>query len=293
VAGAIPFGPAGGPFGPFVNRNHFAGWMLMVLPLVIGHACGTVARGTGRTGLDWRARLAWLSTREANQAVFAGCAILIMMLSLVMTLSRSGLVCLIVALLASALVVLRRSAKRWTTLVAVGCVMGLVVLTIGWAGMDAVANRFDQLRSDADGRILAWQDGWRVTSAFRWTGTGLNTYGIAMLFYQTFRVDTAHYAQAHNDYLQLLAEGGLLLLVPTLVLVTLFSREVFRRFRERRDDAYGYWVRCGAVTGLMTIAFQEVVDFSLQVPANAAMFALLCGIAARRPSGHVRPASTS
>ena len=57
--------------------------------------------------------------------------------------------------------------------------------------------------------------------------------------------------EAHNDYLQLLVEGGWLVTVPALVLVWLVAREVRRRFREARGDRTGYWIRLGAVTGFV------------------------------------------
>jgi len=72
--------------------------------------------------------------------------------------------------------------------------------------------------------------------------------------------------------------------VPAHLLAGLFAREVRRRFRERRDDRTGYWIRLGAVTGLVAIAFQEIVEFSLQMPGNAAFFTVLCAIAVRRAS---------
>ena len=101
---------------------------------------------------------------------------------------------------------------------------------------------------------------------------------------QEFEKATAHYIEAHNDYLQLLVEGGWLVTVPALVLLVLFVREVHRRFREGRDDRTGYWIRLGAVTGLVAIACQEVVEFSLQMPGNAALFVLLCAVAVRKAS---------
>jgi len=287
-AGPILFGPAGGPFGPFVNRNHFAGWMLMALPLAIGHLSGIVAGVMRGARPGWHARMVWLSSREASQAVFVGFVILVLALSLAMTLSRSGITCLIVALLISALAVLQRGVGCSKTVLVVGYLTVLAMLTIGWTGTDAIAARFAQVSSDADGRLLAWQDAWRTTSSFPWTGTGLNTYGVAMLFYQTFQAGTTHFAHAHNDYLQLLAEGGMLLGVPALVLFVLFVREVCRRFKEGLDDRHTYWIRCGAVTGLIAIALQETVDFSLQMPGNAVLFALLCGIAARKATGQAQ-----
>ena len=138
------------------------------------------------------------------------------------------------------------------------------------------------------GSAGAWADAWRIHESFPWFGTGLNTYGSATLLLQQFEKATAHYVEAHNDYLQLLVEGGWLVTVPALVLIGLFVREVRRRFRDGLDDRTGYWVRLGAVTGIVAIAFQEIVEFSLQMPGNAALFTILCAIAVRRASVKAR-----
>src|SRR5207248_10496984 len=90
LAGPLRFGPGGGPFGPFVNRNHFAGWMLMALPLSIGYFAAMVTRDIPGVKPGWRERVIWFSSNDANQAVLVGFAILVMGLSLVLTLSRSG-----------------------------------------------------------------------------------------------------------------------------------------------------------------------------------------------------------
>jgi O-antigen ligase len=110
----------------------------------------------------------------------------------------------------------------------------------------------------------------------------MNTYGVTTLFYQTYDL-RAHYVQAHNDYLQLLAEGGLLVTIPASAAMLLFVREIRRRFAETETGTITYWIRTGAVTGLISIALQEAVDFSLQIPANALLFTVLAAIALHRP----------
>lgn len=97
------------------------------------------------------------------------------------------------------------------------------------------------------------------------------------------------FVEAHNDFLQLAAEGGLLLGLPILAAIGLLSREVWRRFRERADDAETYWLRAGAVTGLCAIAVMEVFDFTLQMPGASAMFVVLCAVAIHRPHHLQRP----
>ena len=103
-----------------------------------------------------------------------------------------------------------------------------------------------------------------------------------MLFFQTSDRNQ-HFAEAHGDYLQLAAEGGLLVCGAALLLLVLVVRETRQRFQESAGDPAGYWIRVGAVTGLVAIARQEIRDFSLQMPGNAALCCVLVGIAIQRP----------
>jgi O-antigen ligase len=89
------------------------------------------------------------------------------------------------------------------------------------------------------------------------------------------------YTEAHNDYLQLASEGGLLLTVPALLCAIAFICGVRRRFKQE-TSTMSYWLRVGAATGIAAIAVQEMVEFSLQMPGNAVLCAVLCGIALHR-----------
>lgn len=269
-------------FGPFINRNHFAGWLLLVLPVAIAYFASLVAKGMGDLEPGWRKRMVWFSTPEASRAVLTGFAVLVMAVALTLTMSRSGIACFLLAMVLSAFHVLRwqASAARGRL---TGTFLAVVVATaVAWAGIDAVATRFAEVDWQLAGRAGAWADAWRIHRSFPWFGTGLNTYGSATLLLQEFQKGVVHYVEAHNDYLQLLVEGGWLVAAPALLLIGLFGREVRRRFREDLDDRTGHWLRLGAVTGIVAVAFQEAVEFSLQMPGNAALFTVLCAVAARR-----------
>lgn len=263
------------PFGPFVNRNHFAGWMLMGLPVTLGLLGSCVARDT-RFVRELRERILWLSRSEGNRILLLLGAACIMVLSLIQTTSRSGMS---VAALAVAVILLsfqQRLTRRKRTVAAV--VAALIVTVIAWAGTEAIASRFASSSiDDLNGRLGVWEDTLRIIHLYPVAGTGLNTYGIASVFYQQFN-SSVRYLQAHNDYLQLVAEGGLLLAIPALVCVAVFIWIVRRRFADETSRT-SYWIRTGAVVGLLAIALQETVEFSLQMPGNGVLFAVLCAIA--------------
>jgi O-antigen ligase len=280
-----PLMPAS-PFGPFINKNHFAGWMLMALPVTFGLLCATIARAMPSRDLDWRRRLLRLSHPEANRVLLVGAAAAVMSLSLMLTLSRSGIVAFVLALSLTTWSAIRHLPAGKGRIVVAGYSACLVLAVVGWTGVDAVAARFGEANpATINERLPIWRDTWRIVREFGLAGTGLNTYGVSTLFYQT-SVPAFHLREAHNDYLQLAAEGGLLLGVPIVVTMTVIARQIRQQFAASRGSSY--WIRLGAVTGLVAIALQSAVEFSLQMPANAALCAVLLGIALHRDprSGH-------
>jgi len=268
----------GTPYGPFVNRNHFAGWMLMGLPLTFGLLCAMLSRAMRGVRPYWRDRLMWLSTPDASLILLTGAATIVMAISLVLTLSLSGMTALAAAIAITAVCVIRRRWTRGRTAAAIAYLALLFLVAYGWAGSDVIASRFGENDwHELDARRGAWTDALDVSARFPLTGTGLNTYGVATILYQRHDLEH-HYEQAHNDYLQLMAEGGVLLAVPAALCLAVFAHTVRRRFRDETSTT-AYWLRVGAVTGLAAIALQETFDFSLQMPGNALLFAVLCGIA--------------
>ena len=271
------------PFGPFVNRNHFAGWMLMAAPLSMGLALGWGERARRRAGSGWRNALLRLGTHEVGQAQLAALALFVMAVALLMTRSRSGLGGLAAATLIAATVVSRRAgSRRAGSWIAAGLVLLLGAAFI-WAGAD-VADRVAAGGSSLDLRRSIWHDSAAVLRAFPLAGTGLNTFGAAMLSYQTPPREM-HFQEAHNDYLQVLVEGGLLVALPALGAVAALAFAIARRFRAGRDDGMTSWLRVGAVTGLSAIALQSTVEFSLQLPGNAVLCVVLMAIAIHEPPG--------
>jgi O-antigen ligase len=269
----------GEPFGPFVNRNHFAGWVLMALPLVAAYAGARLARGLQAARGGGRVR--WLASPDGTHALLAAFAAAVMAVALVMSLSRSGVVCLAAATTVT-LVVIARRRRAALAVLAAAALIAVIAVGVASTGVDRLTARFghEDVATFGD-RAGVWSDTWRIARRFPLAGTGLNTFGHAALVYQTTRMEV-HYREAHNEYLQILAEGGVLLAVPALLAGIAFARLVRRRFREVEPGSTDYWLRVGAVTGLAGIALQSLADFSLQMPGNALLFVVVLAIAARR-----------
>jgi len=265
--------------------------MAMTLSLSLGYFCGRAAQIVPRVKPGFLNRVLWFSSEEASQIVLVGFAIAIMAIAMVMTLSLAGILCLVLAVFVTGWTVLSRQTGSRRLLLG-GYLALVIVVALAWSSLDVVADRVAIANwGQVNGRLGAWKDAWDISRRFIVFGSGMNTYGITTVLFQTFD-RLVHYEQAHNDYLQVLAEGGLLVTVPALVAALLFVRQIGRRFAENESGTMRYWIRVGAVTGLLAIALQETVDFSLQMPANALLFAVLAAVAVHRPlrSARLSPA---
>jgi O-antigen ligase len=266
---------AGSPFGPFINRNHFAGWMLMAIPPSVGLLIALVERHQGHREQSWRKRLLWLSSPEASQVALGTFAVIVMALALILSLSRSGMLAAMAALV-WAFWMTRRLGAATNRRVLLLCAM-LIAIAVMFAGVGTITSRFASPdTTSVGGRVAIWQTTLRIASDHWSVGTGLNTYGVSTLYYQPPLPDR-HLREAHSDYLQLASEGGILLGLPILFAVVVFYRLVRARLRE--DTGSVKWIRLGAVCGLIAIAVQSAADFSLQMPGNAALFAVVAGLA--------------
>ncbi len=272
------------PFGPFVNKNHFAGWMLMGIPLALGMGLSHLGDNAHRLRGDARGLLLWLSEPDGGLLMLYVVAALFMALSLLMTGSRSGLGCFAVIVVGAAVWTGRRGGSWRVSLGAAVAALALVLLALQWAGRDAALERFTVASNNSVGlRLDIWRISALIVRDFPVLGTGMNTFGLATYQHQPGGLDT-HYNEAHNEYVQLLVEGGAITFFLALVAIAAVARAVLRRFRANDDGPEAYWVRVGATAGLAAIALQSLVEFSLQMPGNTVLFVLLLAMALYTPA---------
>jgi O-antigen ligase len=273
-------GPAG--FGPFINRNHFAAWVVMALALSMGYLAARTHAPDG--GDRFRSFTSRMRRRMDGRAMWLLAAIGLMTIGLVLTLSRSGLagaaVAAVVAHLLSARRLTRYRRRLW---VAAGVVLAMAIL---WTGPAALVGRWQHAEIGQEGRSVIWRETAPLVRDFWLTGTGVGTYGDAMTLYQ--RTDRrVHFNQAHNHYLQVAAEGGLLLI--GLVAAALIALLLGLRERMAADQSNMLWLRVGAAAGLVGLAVQSGWETGARMPANALLAAVLAAVALHEAHHH-RPA---
>lgn len=268
------------PYGPFVNRNHFATWIIMACPLVFGYL---LARAPSKRPQRFSQRVAAALKQLGSMRIWLVAAVCVMTLAMLLSTSRSGLIGLIGALTVSTwLTSKRQESDVWRWSILQGAL--LVLVAISFANFDALVARVDEtlLRSGPGrGRSAIWTDAKAVIDDFPITGTGAGTFGTAIAIYQTAEPGYA-IGQAHNHYLQLLAEGGALVAVPAALAVGAFV--LLFRSRLSQDRTPNYLMRAGAGAGLAGVFLQSFWETGLRMPANAMLCAVLAAIATHAPT---------
>jgi len=259
------------PYGPFVNRNDMAVWLVLAIPITVGYVIARLeSRRSPRAGLDPGAM-------ADTTGVWLLAAIGFMTAALVASLSRSGLAGAATAACALAGCTAWRTSWRtglaWLFIAATGAVLA----AFAYANMGVLTARLDEVVTEGvAGRLSIWRQTWPMVQAYWPTGTGVGGYAYAMILYQTssrlFYVN-----HAHSEYLQILSEGGALLAVPAALALLVALGHLWRRLTTDRTPVF--WIRAGATSGLLGFLMQSVWETTLRMPANAVLLALVAAIA--------------
>lgn len=264
------------PYGPFVNRNHLATWIIMAAPLAFGYMLSRAPRD--RAPAAFSQRVANALKQLGSMRVWLATSVCLMTLAVLLSASRSGLIGLMTAMIVST--VLSRgyrdsAVRRWT-----GLQLALLVLVIlSFANYDVLLRRVEESvarTQEGRGRTAVWRDTLRMIGDFPAAGTGAGTYDTAINAYQTAEPGYT-IGQAHNQYLQVVAEGGALLGLPVGLAGVAFAMLLAHRLRHA--DAGDYFIKAGAAAGVAGVMAQSIWETGLTMPANAALIAVVSAMA--------------
>jgi len=253
--------------GTYINRNNFAGFMEMGIPITLGFAMAVSywpVRGKLRQ---------ILAHDRLNQTIFIGMILVVMLLALVFSQSRAGIMGGALALLAffgvSRVAVKKSSAPAW---VLVGVIVSLFLAYGLSIGFEPVIERF--LRIDQNtGRLDIWKDTWSIAREHP-LGVGPGNYEHVYPVYQVHFNPRLRVLDAHNDFLQVLAESGWpgFAALAGGFLYFLVSRLAGIVKSNPDADPFSFFIRLGALCGLFALFFHSFFDFNLQIPANTVYF---------------------
>lgn len=248
------------PFGPYVNRNHFAGFAELVIPVsLVPLVLGKVRR---------------------ERWIVVGFFAVVPIGALIFSASRGGIVSFGVELVALALwLLLKRSAEK-KHLVAAAVVFGVVTLLVSWLGVGQVLERFSSLQSleTTEHKRAAMREGaWRIFLDHPFVGTGLGTLQSVFPAYETV-YDGKIVNHTHNDYLEALAETGILGgACCAWFLVVLFIEPLRRLWRGNGSFAEALYL--AGLLGCLGVLVHGMADFNLHIPGNALLFLLMAHLA--------------
>ncbi len=247
------------PFGPYVNRNHFAGFAELVIPTaLVPLVLGKVRR-----------------ERRFAVVVFA----LLPVVALFLAASRGGIVSFAAEIgVLTLLLALRRAGGRHV--LAGGVVLLLAFMLVSWLGVRQILERFSSMQSlEVTGgkRASMRHDSWRIFRDHPWTGTGLGTLPIIFPAYESL-YDAKFVNHAHNDYLEMLADTGL---VGALCCASFLGLLFFSSLRHLlgSDKSFAAALHLSGLVACCGFLVHSLVDFNLHMPGNALLFFLMAHLA--------------
>lgn len=253
-------------YGPYVNHNHYAGLMelLVPIPLVISLS-----------------RLAAEKTRIA-----AGAAAAIMTGTIFLSGSRGGMLAVFAELAIFGVILLRQKRSARIAL-GIATFAAVLVSLLVWLGGKELTAKVGSISQEARGeisggmRLSIYKDGIRMFGHRPVLGWGLGTFPVVYpqfrSFYTNFFVN-----EAHNDYVQLLAEMGTLGFGTMVWFLAVMYRHARRKIAKWPDEVTGA-ATLACSLGVIGILLHSLVDFNLQIPANAALFFVFCSISSAPP----------
>lgn len=267
----------GTPFGPYVNRDDYAGLMEMLFPIVLSMFLLNRPY-TGYVSLRERIAAAF-NQKKTNVYILLGLAAVIIATSVFLSLSRGGIISLSLSIIIFGLLIVnRRKKSRKGALFII--MAALIVLSVGWFGWGPIMGRFGSI-VDAQGniqemRLDIWKDCLQIIKHFPLAGTGFGTF---VDIYPRYRTISAAglLEHAHNDYLELISDGGVIgcALMGWFLFTVLYKS--FRTSLTRREP-YSIYLFLGSLAGLFSMLIHSLTDFNLQIGANGLYFFFLAGL---------------
>lgn len=291
--------------GTFVNRNHLAAMLAMMLPVIVGLLVFGMRPGRGRRHRKKLRLLAAGSEVLAQRGLLFASAVMIL-LCLIFTRSRAGIATTVIGLAFSSIVLVKvrvstegRSANTYANWIVLALVVVAVMLAVA-IGLAPVLERMEpeQLTLNAEGRLAIYAATVRAAIEFLPFGSGLSTFADVFPQFQIGGFG-GYVDHAHNDYLQAFMELGLAAPIAIALLLAAYASRIVELLRREGGRSFDL-LQIAAAVGMLPMILHSLFDFALHMPANALWFATLAGVmfhpgvAGREPApeGHRRHRSS-
>lgn len=275
--------------GTYINRNHLAGLLEMALPIALGLLAVSVGQGSrrhvSRRQRGWRRWLTRLSAIRLNQAILFGAAALAILLGLVFTRSRTGVLMAMLGILLCTLLFSNRLGGRNVY----GLLGAFTAVGIGLAsliGLAPVLERFTLQDPIADARWQIVNVTTQAIGQFFPLGSGAGTFEAVMRRFHPQDLPGVIINYAHNDYLEWLLEAGLGAALLIMAWLAFYLRQWGRVWQHGQWKTFRF-AQVGAGIALLLMMAHSLVDFNLRIPANAVFIAFLAAVFFHRAAEEV------
>jgi O-antigen ligase len=272
-------------FGPFVNPNHFAGYIEMVIPLSLGLFIVKWRHLRRERQGGIREFLLNVGTEEGCRLILFSFLIVLMVGALFLSSSRAGMISFLGSMVCLLSMLVKGERKGRNVLIVVGLFMCISSFLM-WMGIRPLLEEFGSVRDiskdyDIQYRFQNWRDAGKLVRDFPMFGTGLETFSSIFPKYKTSDLQY-YYLHLENDYLQLLCEMGILGFGIFLWLVLRFFRQIasgYSPYDPRELSSVHYLSLYGCLTGLVAIMIHSFWDFNMHIPSNALLLSMFMGLA--------------
>ena len=267
--------------GPFINENHYANWLAMAiiftfgLFLATGHVSPRSPRKDESDSPRWKNVLLLLDTPRPLLFML----VIFSSVGLFFSLSRGGISSFAVGFLFLGFLLMFHREFRGNALLIPALSLCLFSILF-WMGADSIARKMFTIKEislSSDQRILVWQSTLKIFRDFPIIGSGLGTFASIFPAYRSEAIIPKIFSFAHNEYLQLLSEVGI---VGFLIFFAGFVVFFFRIIQQSimRHDHTAVALTSAGVAGLCAGFVHALVDFPFRIPANGLLLALILGM---------------
>jgi len=263
--------------GPWINRNQFAGFMVMLLPLLLG--LFLYYRPSADKKESFRTRFVdALSSPAGNFQLVLAFGIILVLFAILLSLSRAGILISMISFLLFYYILLRKKNVRSWPLIVVFMV-GVILFFLNFGG-EEMASRIDHSFTSEGrlsfNRIDTWSDTLEIVKTFWLTGAGFGTFVYIFPVFKTIPGNVI-FDHAHNDYLELLTEGGIIGFSLAAWFVVSVVKHGWTMIGRRRDR-YSILIGIGSLVGICSMLLFSITDFNMHNGADGLYFFFLCGV---------------
>ncbi len=265
------------PFGPWINPNQFAGYIEMVVFWAV--ALFLFYRPRVRGNETFREKfVGFFTVPGVHFHLFLGYATVLMVLAVFISLCRGGILSLILG--GSCFLFLFHCKFPRKGRFTIFTIIMASLVAVSWFGWESILREFgygfDSQGRLSDGRLFLWEDVLKIIKDFPLLGAGFGSFMAIYPLYKTIGGDFI-YDHAHNDYLELFSDGGIIGFSITACFVLVVLWHGWKMIRVRRDQ-YAILLGIGSISGLVAMLGHSITDFNMHNGAVGLYFFLLCGV---------------